>query len=125
MAAGLCNLKAYVQQLSEFVVNDLNVAKQLWKHCLFCLLAVYVSKAIKAQGLSSSSSNPHVDVSVLPPHQACTLELCAGIVDKDVSLEEIARQELLEEVGYDVPVSKLEKIVVGRSVAIHAKHTYM
>lgn len=54
---------------------------------------------------------------MLPPHQGCTLELCAGIVDKDVSLEEIARQELLEEVGYDVPADRLEKIVSSRSVA--------
>ena len=74
-----------------------------------------MSKASKAQHATSSRSDANIDVSALPPHQACTLELCAGIIDKDVSVEEIAREELLEEIGYDVPVSKLEKIVVGRS----------
>jgi len=69
----------------------------------------------------SSGSSSVIDTSALPPCHACTLELCAGIVDKDVSLEEIARQELLEEVGYDVPVSKLEKIVSCRCVGVLAK----
>jgi len=79
---------------------------------------VYVNQARKVQSACGSSTSCHVDTSVLPPCQACTLELCAGIVDKDVTLEEIAREELLEEVGYDVPVSLLEKIVSCRSVGI-------
>uniref|UniRef100_A0A4W5JQ99 Nudix (nucleoside diphosphate linked moiety X)-type motif 14 n=1 Tax=Hucho hucho TaxID=62062 RepID=A0A4W5JQ99_9TELE len=47
-----------------------------------------------------------------PPGTAgMTYELCAGLVDKaDLSLEEIARQEVLEECGYDVPVAKLRRI---------------
>ncbi len=39
-----------------------------------------------------------------------TYELCAGIVDKDKSLREIAYEEVLEETGYDVPLEALEKI---------------
>ena len=39
-----------------------------------------------------------------------TYELCAGIVDKDKSLIEIAKEEILEETGYDVPLEKMEKI---------------
>lgn len=39
-----------------------------------------------------------------------TYELCAGIVDKDKSLIEIAKEEVLEETGYDVPLEKLQKI---------------
>lgn len=39
-----------------------------------------------------------------------TYELCAGIVDKDKSLIEIAQEEILEETGYDVPLEKMEKI---------------
>ncbi|XP_028295553.1 uridine diphosphate glucose pyrophosphatase NUDT14 [Gouania willdenowi] len=52
-----------------------------------------------------------------PPASAgVTYELCAGLVDKpDLSLEEIARQEVLEECGYDVPASKLKKITSYRS----------
>lgn len=37
-------------------------------------------------------------------------ELCAGIVDKDTSNAQIAKEEILEECGYDVPVESLEKI---------------
>jgi UDP-sugar diphosphatase len=33
-----------------------------------------------------------------------TYELCAGIVDKDKSLVEIAHEEILEECGYHVPL---------------------
>ncbi|KAM4633972.1 uridine diphosphate glucose pyrophosphatase NUDT14 [Polymixia lowei] len=52
-----------------------------------------------------------------PPASAgVTYELCAGLVDKpDLSLEEIARQEVLEECGYDVPASKLRRITSYRS----------
>lgn len=60
------------------------------------------------------SSNPW------PPGSAgVTYELCAGLVDKpNLSLEEIARQEVLEECGYDVPASKLKRITSYRSVPI-------
>ncbi|XP_053736096.1 uridine diphosphate glucose pyrophosphatase NUDT14 [Synchiropus splendidus] len=52
-----------------------------------------------------------------PPGSAgVTYELCAGLVDKpSLSLEELARQEVLEECGYDVPASKLRKITSCRS----------
>ncbi|XP_035380346.1 uridine diphosphate glucose pyrophosphatase NUDT14 [Electrophorus electricus] len=52
-----------------------------------------------------------------PPASAgVTFELCAGLVDKPhLSLEEIARQEVLEECGYDVPVARLRRITSYRS----------
>ena len=37
-------------------------------------------------------------------------ELCAGIVDKNLLHVEIAKEEILEECGYDVPVKNIEKI---------------
>jgi len=37
-------------------------------------------------------------------------ELCAGIVDKKISLAEIAKEEILEECGYDLKVESLQKI---------------
>lgn len=40
----------------------------------------------------------------------CTYELCAGIVDKEKSLAQIAKEEIDEECGYDVPLEKIEKI---------------
>ncbi len=39
-----------------------------------------------------------------------TYELCAGIIDKDKSLEEIAQEEIQEECGYRVPLDQIEKI---------------
>lgn len=37
-------------------------------------------------------------------------ELCAGIVDKDKSLIEIAKEEILEECGYNIPLKNIQKI---------------
>lgn len=39
-----------------------------------------------------------------------TYELCAGLIDKEASPEQIAKEEIDEECGYDVPVEKIEKI---------------
>jgi UDP-sugar diphosphatase len=39
-----------------------------------------------------------------------TFELCAGICDKNLSLENIASEEISEECGFEVDASKLEKI---------------
>ena len=39
-----------------------------------------------------------------------TYELCAGIIDKDDSLEQITKEEIMEECGFDVELSKIEKI---------------
>ena len=40
-----------------------------------------------------------------------TIELCAGIVDKKLSLVEIAMEEIEEECGYRVCVDSIEKII--------------
>ena len=39
-----------------------------------------------------------------------TYELCAGLVDKDKSLIEIAKEEIDEECGYDVALSDIQKV---------------
>ncbi|XP_067938531.1 uridine diphosphate glucose pyrophosphatase NUDT14-like isoform X2 [Watersipora subatra] len=44
-----------------------------------------------------------------------TLELCAGIVDKDKSLEEIAAEEVHEECGFKVPCEQMKKVAVFRT----------
>uniref|UniRef100_A0A3B4AHL1 Uridine diphosphate glucose pyrophosphatase NUDT14 n=1 Tax=Periophthalmus magnuspinnatus TaxID=409849 RepID=A0A3B4AHL1_9GOBI len=73
--------------------------------------------AAEASEAQEGASSAGEGTSEWPP--ACagvTYELCAGLVDKpDLSLEEIARQEVLEECGYDVPASKLKKITSYRS----------
>lgn len=47
------------------------------------------------------------------PDCGFTLELPAGIVDKALPLSSIAREELLEECGYDCPESAIREITVG------------
>lgn len=54
-------------------------------------------------------------VEKFPPEKAITTELCAGIVDKDLPLNEIAREELIEECGYNIPVERLEEVLRFRS----------
>ena len=44
------------------------------------------------------------------PNNGYMYELCAGIVDKECSNVQIAKEEILEECGYDVPVERIEKI---------------
>lgn len=39
-----------------------------------------------------------------------TYELCAGIVDKNKSLEEIIKDEISEETGHDAPLEIIEKV---------------
>ena len=41
-----------------------------------------------------------------------TVELCAGIVDKSLSLVEIAKEEILEECGFDVLSHSIERITL-------------
>ena len=41
-----------------------------------------------------------------------TVELCAGIVDKKLTLTEIAMEEIEEECGYAVPLDKIERITM-------------
>ncbi|KAK2576455.1 hypothetical protein KPH14_005786 [Odynerus spinipes] len=57
-----------------------------------------------------------IDLKLYPPTLGLTLELCAGIVDKDKPLVEIARDELKEECGYEAPASAFTKIVTYRGV---------
>lgn len=52
-----------------------------------------------------------------------SIELCAGLVDKNLSNVEIAREEVLEECGYDVQAERIEDVTSfssspGRSGAI-------
>ncbi|XP_050407073.2 uridine diphosphate glucose pyrophosphatase NUDT14 [Patella vulgata] len=56
-----------------------------------------------------------IDTTKYPGSLGLTHELCAGLVDKDCNIKEIAQQELLEELGYKVPLYKIEKITSYRS----------
>lgn len=78
------------------------------------------------QGPPSNSTTPKASTenptttSYGPGALGCTYELCAGIVDKSVSLEQIAKEEVLEETGYDVPLSNIEYINAYYSSIGHA-----
>ena len=50
------------------------------------------------------------DADTQPGSRGVTLELCAGCVDKDKPLEHIAREEVLEECGYDVPPERFRHV---------------
>lgn len=56
-----------------------------------------------------------IDTKKYPAKIGFTIELCAGIIDKDKSEAEIAKEEVLEECGYDVPISNFEKVSSYRS----------
>ncbi|XP_028395890.1 uridine diphosphate glucose pyrophosphatase-like [Dendronephthya gigantea] len=43
-------------------------------------------------------------------NEAVTYELCAGIVDKNIPLKSVMKEEILEECGYDVPESHIERV---------------
>ncbi|XP_071447340.1 uridine diphosphate glucose pyrophosphatase NUDT14-like [Hetaerina americana] len=65
--------------------------------------------------IPASDSKGHIDLAQYDPRTGVTLELCAGIVDKSKSLEEIAQDEVLEECGYSVPVENLQRVIQYRS----------
>lgn len=52
-----------------------------------------------------------IDVQRYPATLGLSLELCAGIVDKDKSVVEIAREELKEECGYEAPTSAFKQVM--------------
>ncbi|XP_038206746.1 uridine diphosphate glucose pyrophosphatase NUDT14-like [Zerene cesonia] len=56
-----------------------------------------------------------IDTKKYPASLGIALEMCAGIIDKNKSVEQIAKEEVLEECGYDVPLDKLQRIISYRS----------
>ncbi|KAF5301149.1 hypothetical protein FQA39_LY10827 [Lamprigera yunnana] len=59
--------------------------------------------------------NDEINVQQFPLSLGVTLEFCTGIVDKNLSSGEVAMEKVLEECGYNVPVSSLEKVSTCRS----------
>lgn len=57
------------------------------------------------------------------PNNGMMYELCAGIVDKIKPLNVIAKEEVLEECGYDIPLESIQKISsFYTSVGISGNH---
>lgn len=82
---------------------------------LIPILTLFSSPAVFYGIIAEAGAEKEVDLSRYPPSLGVTLELCAGIVDKDKSLIEIASEEVEEECGYVVPVSRLETVLTYRS----------
>lgn len=66
-----------------------------------------------------------IDWNKYPSDLGVTHELCAGIVDKNLSLVEIMHEEILEECGYDCPVDKISKITSFRLVSINIHNSFI
>lgn len=60
--------------------------------------------------LPNSERQSEIDVEKHPADLGITLELCAGIVDKNLALNQIAAEEVLEECGYQVLPENLERV---------------
>lgn len=67
-----------------------------------------------------------IDVEKYPASLGVTLEFCAGLEDKNIPSEEIAKEEILEECGYQVNTNQLEKIATfpNLSVTTGARSTF-
>lgn len=55
-----------------------------------------------------------IDTDKFPGSLGITYELCAGLIDKDVSPTEIAKMEIHEECGFDVPIESIEHVTSYR-----------
>lgn len=75
---------------------------------------MYLFTAVYHGIISSEGAENNIDLEKYPPKIGVTLELCAGIVDKELPLVEIAREEILEECGYDIPANRIEEIMTYR-----------
>lgn len=71
--------------------------------------AVYYGIVADAQGNAEN-----IDMAKYPASLGVTIELCAGIVDKSIPFNEIAREEVLEECGYDVQLDRIEEVMTYR-----------
>ena len=105
-------MNAYVWRRDVIKAHD-SIAIVLYhrdKHSF--LLVRQFRPALYASLLRTAGCTNTADTDAKPPplSQAFTYELCAGLVDKEKSLEEIAHEEVMEECGYDVPVAAVHKM---------------
>ncbi|ODM92426.1 Uridine diphosphate glucose pyrophosphatase [Orchesella cincta] len=72
--------------------------------------AVFVCGAIPSTADNSIESLNSIDWSKVPLETGITLEIPGGIIDENMTAAEAIKQEVLEECGYDVPLSSFENI---------------
>lgn len=57
-----------------------------------------------------------IDLVKYPAKLGVTFELCTGTVDKNLSVKEIAQEEIEEECGYKIPLDRIEEVMSYRQV---------
>ncbi|XP_078000933.1 uridine diphosphate glucose pyrophosphatase NUDT14-like [Glandiceps talaboti] len=92
----------YTKVHDSVIIMIFNVTRKVFVMVKQFRPAVYVSKV--------EIANDKVDTDKYPGSIGMTYELCAGIVDKQCSLQELAAAEVLDETGYAVPADKIEKV---------------
>jgi UDP-sugar diphosphatase len=98
------------------------------KECLILVKqfrpVVYVNKLVESHDIKVNVFDTNLDWSRVHPDEGFTYELCAGLCDKDKSLHETIREEIMEECGYSVCTENIHKIAQARSVGLFgAMHT--
>ncbi|GAB6021103.1 hypothetical protein CHUAL_003736 [Chamberlinius hualienensis] len=61
-----------------------------------------------------------VDVNQYPVCQGWSLDVITRLVDKNMPLTDLAKEELLEKYGYDVPVSAFHKVISYKRGVTHS-----
>lgn len=74
--------------------------------------AIYINVA---ETVTDDTGAMTIDHTKFPGSLGVSYELCAGLVDKDKSVEEIAQEEVLEECGYKVSTDKMHRITGFRN----------
>ena len=64
--------------------------------------------------LSTKDGTTFIDTKRFPGSLGVTVELCAGITDKEKPPEAIAQEEVLEECGYQVALESVRKVTSYR-----------
>ncbi len=76
----------------------------------FNISAVYY-EVIRKMGCKH---NEKIDLTKFPAKLGVTLELCAGIVDKNLPLKQVAKEEVLEECGFNVSLDNIEEVMSNK-----------
>eukprot|EP00210_Caulerpa_lentillifera_P009053 g8640.t1 len=92
----------------DLIESHDSIAVALYHRSMNCLILVRQFRpAVYARILRQAEENGQP---VPPFNVGFTYELCAGLVDKNKSLLEIAREEIMEECGFNVPLESIKKV---------------
>jgi len=113
MPTNIKNFKLQALQNAKFITTAFATYEQNGKEKSWEIVKAHDSVAIL---IYHNEKNAFVLVKQFRPavylnnDDGMTIELCAGIVDKPISLARIAQEEIEEECGYSVALESIEKI---------------